>query len=35
MPVGIGRRGSKLAKDQALAEKLWTWTEKELESYKA
>jgi NAD(P)-dependent dehydrogenase (short-subunit alcohol dehydrogenase family) len=35
MPVGIGGRGSKLAKDQALAEKLWTWTEKELESYKA
>lgn len=34
-PVGIGGAVSPLAEDDALAEKLWNWTEKELERFSA
>ncbi|WQF76440.1 Putative short-chain dehydrogenase/reductase SDR, NAD(P)-binding domain superfamily [Colletotrichum destructivum] len=32
-PVGVKGRDSKHAKDEDLSEKLWEWTEKELEAY--
>lgn len=32
-PVGVAGQGSKLTKDEALANKLWTWTEAELAEY--
>lgn len=35
VPVGIAGQGTKSAYDQELAEKLWTWTEKEIDGYKA
>lgn len=34
-PVGIGGAATKLGKDDALAARLWEWTEKELASYVA
>lgn len=32
-PVGVAGQGSKMSNDAKLAENLWEWTEKELESY--
>jgi len=32
-PVGVTGKGSPLTEDKALAEKLWEWTEKELEGH--
>lgn len=32
-PVGVKGQGSRLSGDEGLAEKLWGWTEKELEGY--
>lgn len=34
-PVGVGGQGTALATDQVLAGRLWEWTEKELDGYKA
>ena len=33
IPIGVEGQGSRFTKDQELAEKLWLWTEAELESY--
>ena len=33
LPVGVGGKGSKAARDDALAKKLWEWTEKECEKW--
>ncbi|CAI6335553.1 unnamed protein product [Periconia digitata] len=33
-PVGVGGKGSPLTQDVELADKLWQWTEKELEGWK-
>lgn len=32
-PVGVGRQESRQARDEGLADRLWEWTEKELEGY--
>lgn len=32
-PVGVGRKASVFGKDDALAGRLWEWTEKELEGH--
>ncbi|KAH7151652.1 hypothetical protein DER46DRAFT_690711 [Fusarium sp. MPI-SDFR-AT-0072] len=32
-PIAVAGRSSKIAKDQTIADELWEWTEKEIESY--
>jgi retinol dehydrogenase 12 len=34
-PIGVTGRGTKLTRDEELAEQLWKWTENEIEGYKA
>lgn len=34
-PVGVDGKGSELARDDAVADRLWEWTEKELDAYLA